>query len=125
MYVVLILLFLFLVCDEMRAKRSLRKAMGIKQPVGKVGKIGKAIRKAVKAAVREFREAREDSWEFHKAIQDARWEAREARIEKARMEKARLKKPGEKGRANSQCIIHSVLICSVLIRCVLKGNNVI
>ncbi|MBR5959446.1 MAG: hypothetical protein IKZ98_00490 [Clostridia bacterium] len=83
MYVVLILLFLFLVCDEMRAKRSLRKAMGIKQPVGKVRKIGKAIRKAVKAAVREFREAREDSWEFHKAIQDARWEAREARIEKA------------------------------------------
>ena len=83
MYVVLILLFLFLVCDEIRAKRSLRKAMGIKQPVGKVGKIGKAIRKAVKAAVREFREAREDSWEFHKAIQDARWEAREARIEKA------------------------------------------
>ncbi|QUC66174.1 hypothetical protein [Aristaeella hokkaidonensis] len=83
MYVVLILLFLFLVCDEIRAKRSLRKAMGIKQPVGKVRKIGKAIRKAVKAAVREFREAREDSWEFHKAIQDARWEAREARIEKA------------------------------------------
>ena len=44
MYVVLILLFLFLVCDEMRAKRSLRKAMGIKQPVGKVRKIGKVIR---------------------------------------------------------------------------------
>ena len=82
MYVVLILLFLFLVCDGLLAKRGLRKAMGIK-PSGIVWKIGKAIRKAAKAAAREFREAREDSWEFHKAIQDARWEAREAQIEKA------------------------------------------
>ena len=82
MYVVLILMFLFLVCDGLLAKRGLRKAMGIK-PSGIVWKIGKAIRKAVKAAAREFREAREDSWEFHKAIQDARWEAREARLEKA------------------------------------------
>ena len=82
MYVVPLLLFLFLLCDGLLAKRGLRKAMGIK-PSGIVWKIGKAIRKAVKAAAREFREAREDSWEFHKAIRDARWEAREAQIEKA------------------------------------------
>lgn len=82
MYVVLLLLFLVLLCDGMISKRSLNKAMGIK-PSGTFWKIRKAVRKAVKAAVREFREAREDSWEFHKAIQDARWEAREARIEKA------------------------------------------
>ena len=83
MYVVLILLFLFLVCDGIRAQRSLRKAIGIKQPVGKVRKIGKAIRKAVKAAVKECRETREYTREFHREMREARWEAHEERLEKA------------------------------------------
>ena len=78
MYVVLVLMFLFLVCDGMRAQRSLRKAMGIKQPVGKVRKIGRVIRKAVKAAVKEYRETREYTREFHREMREARWEEREA-----------------------------------------------
>ena len=82
MYVVLILMFLFLVCDGLLAKRGLRKAMGIK-PSGIVWKIGKAIRKAVKAAVRECRETREYTREFHREMREARWEAQEARLEKA------------------------------------------
>lgn len=89
MYVVLILLFLFLVCDGIRAQRSLRKAMGIKQPVGKVRKIGKAIRKAVKAAARECRETREYTREFHREMREARWEAQEERLEQEKAESVR------------------------------------
>ena len=82
MYVLLILLLILFVCGwQLVRRRGWEASRSLLRETAR--KTGKAVRKAVKAAVREFREAREDSWEFHKAIQDARWEAREARIEKA------------------------------------------
>ena len=82
MYVLLILLLILFVCGwQLVRRRGWEASRSLLRETAR--KTGKAVRKAVKAAVREFREAREDSREFHKAIQDARWEAREARIEKA------------------------------------------
>ena len=82
MYVLLLLLAVLFVCGwQLVRRRGWEESRRLLSETAR--KIGKAVRRAVKAAVRDFREAREDSWEFHKAIQDARWEAREARLEKA------------------------------------------